>query len=91
MSIGSNEQESEASGVKDVSRSGVRLFSGARLRQFRERKKLSVDDLAGLSGVSRQAISTWETGRAKPTPGPLLRVAVALQTTVPDLVPIPSG
>lgn len=91
MSIGSNEQEPEASGVKDVSRSGVRLFSGARLRQFRERKKLSVDDLAGLSGVSRQAISTWETGRAQPTPGPLLRVAAALQTTVPDLVPIPSG
>lgn len=74
-----------------MSRSGVRHFSGARLRQFRERRKLSVDDLAGLAGVSRQAISTWETGRAQPTPGPLSKVASALRTTVPDLVPIPSG
>lgn len=91
MSIGSTEPESETSGANKVSRSGVRHFSGARLKQFRERRKLSVDDLAGISGVSRQTISSWETGRSQPTPGPLVKVAAALRTTVADLVPIASS
>lgn len=74
-----------------MSRSGVRHFSGARLRRFRERRGWSVDDLAGKAGVSRQAISSWETSKALPTPALLKRIAAALQVEIEDLVPIPAG
>ncbi|OLT31616.1 XRE family transcriptional regulator [Rhodococcus sp. CUA-806] len=74
-----------------MSRSGVRHFSGARLRRLRERRGWSVDDLAGKAGVSRQAISTWETSKALPTPALLKKIASALQVAIEDLVLIPSS
>lgn len=74
-----------------MSRSGVRHFSGARLRRFRERRGWSVDDLAGKAGVSRQAISSWETSKALPTPALLKRISAALRVEIADLVPIPAG
>lgn len=74
-----------------MSRSGVRHFSGARLRRLRERRGWSVDDLAGKADVSRQAISSWETAKALPTPALLKKIAAALQVSIEDLVPIPSG
>ncbi|TCO62955.1 helix-turn-helix domain-containing protein [Actinocrispum wychmicini] len=41
-------------------------FSGARLREWRERAGLTQQDLAGKCGLSRFQISRWETGEAKP-------------------------
>jgi len=72
-----------------VARSGVRGFSGARLRRYRDGRGLTMDDLAAAAAVSPQAISAWETGRSAPTPHLLHRVVGILHITVADLVPIP--
>lgn len=74
-----------------VARNGVRGFSGARLRRYRDGLDLTIDDLADAAGVSPQAISSWETARSAPTPHLLSRVARTLHVTVADLVPIPQG
>ncbi|MET0135147.1 MAG: helix-turn-helix transcriptional regulator [Kibdelosporangium sp.] len=46
-------------------------FSGARLREGRERAGLTQKALAEKCGLSRFQISRWETGDAKPEPGSL--------------------
>jgi len=48
-------------------------------------------DLADAAGVSEQTVSSWEIGRAAPTPPLLKRVASVLNVTVPDLAPIPDA
>ncbi len=72
-------------------RSGVRGFSPAALRRLRSSARLSLEDLGDLAGISPQAISTWETGRIRPSPGMLAAVAAALRVSVADLAPIPEG
>jgi transcriptional regulator with XRE-family HTH domain len=47
-------------------------FSGARLREWRERAGLTQKALADKCGLSRFQISRWETGDAKPEPGSLV-------------------
>ena len=46
-------------------------FSGAKLREWRERAGLTQQALAEKCGLSRFQISRWETGDAKPEPGSL--------------------
>jgi transcriptional regulator with XRE-family HTH domain len=46
-------------------------FSGALLREWRERAGLTQQELADKCGLSRFQISRWETGDAKPEPGSL--------------------
>ncbi|MGJ5671765.1 helix-turn-helix transcriptional regulator (plasmid) [Rhodococcus aetherivorans] len=75
----------------ELARSGMRGFSGARLRRYRDSLDLTMADLADAAGVSEQTVSAWETGRASPTPPLLKRVAEVLNVTVPDLAPIPSA
>lgn len=41
-------------------------FSGARLREWRERAGLTQQKLAEKCGLSRFQISRWETGEARP-------------------------
>jgi putative molybdopterin biosynthesis protein len=48
--------------------------AGARLRQARQARGLSQQQLAGMAGVSRQAVSAVESGACDPS----LRVAIAL-------------
>ena len=77
--------------VGTVPRSGVRGFRADRLRELRVRAGLSADDLAAKVGATRQAVSTWETGRSTPPPATLGRIAKALRTSVAALVPIPEA
>ena len=72
-------------------RSGVRGFRADRLRELRVRAGFSADDLAAKVGATRQAVSTWETGRSTPPPATLGRIADALHTSVAALVPIPES
>lgn len=72
-----------------VSRGAVRRFSSSRLQQARARAKLTLEDLALLSGVERSTIGHWETGHAQPSAELLIRVAHALRLEVEDLVPVP--
>lgn len=74
--------------VGTVPRSGVRGFRADRLRELRVRAGFSADDLAAKVGATRQAVSTWETGRSTPPPETLGRIANALHTSVAALVPI---
>ena len=60
---------------------------GARIRAQRVRCGLSQEQLAGQVGVSRQAVTKWETGRAAPGAAHLFRLAQALGTTVDLLLP----
>lgn len=52
---------------------------GARLKQARERKVLSQENLSGLSGVTEATISRMENGKSGPTrPSTARKLAEAL-------------
>ncbi|WP_422734212.1 helix-turn-helix domain-containing protein [Micromonospora sp. WMMD558] len=59
---------------------------GLRLRSQRQRRRLSLDALATISGVSRSTISDIERGAKSPTVLVLARVATALGVTVSRLL-----
>jgi len=69
-------------------RSGVRGFSPAALRKARADSDLRVDELARLVGVTRQAVTSWENGRSKPSPVTLLALSKALRVPTADLAPV---
>jgi transcriptional regulator with XRE-family HTH domain len=69
-------------------RKGVRGFSSSLLRKARADAGLRPDELARLLGVSRQAVTTWESGKSKPSPGMLRALADALRVRPADLAPI---
>jgi transcriptional regulator with XRE-family HTH domain len=60
-------------------------FSGARLRQWRERAGLTQQGLADRCGLSRFQISRWETGDAKPEPWSLDPLVRGLAEALNDL------
>ncbi|MFZ2175166.1 MAG: helix-turn-helix transcriptional regulator [Rhodococcus sp. (in: high G+C Gram-positive bacteria)] len=72
-------------------RSGVRGFRGDKLRELRVKANFTPDDLAARIGSTRQAVSTWETGRSRPAPETLGLLAEALDTSISVLVPIPDS
>ena len=43
------------------------MTCGERIKQEREKRKLSQEDLAEQMEVSRQAVSKWESGQSRPT------------------------
>jgi XRE family transcriptional regulator, regulator of sulfur utilization len=59
------------------------------LRNRREARGMSLDDLARFSGVSRAALSQIETRKSNPTVGVLWKVAVGLGVSIPDLIGAP--
>lgn len=64
-----------------------------RIRDLREGKTLSLDDLASKAKISKTYL--WElekdtTGTKKPSADVLLRIANALSTTIADLMSLPS-
>lgn len=69
-------------------RSGVRGFSPAALRKARADAELRPDELARLIGVTRQAVTAWESGRSRPSPVTLLALSEALRILPADLAPI---
>lgn len=71
-----------------VGRAGVQSVSPAALRRQRHRRKLSLRQLSVLSGVGAATISAWEAGNRAPSARLLAAVAVALQVSVADLVPV---
>jgi transcriptional regulator with XRE-family HTH domain len=55
------------------------------LKMLRQRRALSLSDLALLSQVSRVTINRIENGKQKPSPRTIRRLAEALQVSVEDL------
>ncbi|MFN3228737.1 MAG: helix-turn-helix domain-containing protein [Asticcacaulis sp.] len=59
---------------------------GPTLQQIRKRQKLTLDDLAMASGVSRSMLSQIERGRANPTFATLWSLTQALGVDLSDLI-----
>ena len=55
---------------------------GERIRQCRMDAHLSQEKVAELVGVSRQAVTKWETNQSAPSTDNLFRLAEILGTTV---------
>lgn len=56
------------------------------LKKFRAERRLSLDDLAARSGVSRAALSQIESARTNPTLAVLWKIAVGLEIPFHDLL-----
>lgn len=56
-----------------------------RLKEIRKEKKLSQDELAGMVGVSRNTISSIETGQFSPTAKLALIICIALDKKFEDV------
>ena len=59
---------------------------GERIKQARLRAHLSQEKVAELIGVSRQAVTKWESGQSAPNTENLFRLAEILGTTVDQLI-----
>lgn len=62
------------------------------LREYRESKKWTQEELAKKCGVKRSAIGMWENGERKPDIIMLKRLACILDCTTDDLlasIPVP--
>lgn len=59
---------------------------GKNIRTFREKKGVSQEDMAQELNVTRQTVSSWETGRTEPDIDTLHRISVYLDTTIEELI-----
>ena len=72
----------ESDGVNDMDND---LILHNNLKRARTEKKLSQDELARMVGVSRQTISSIETGQFNPTAKLALLLCIALDQKFEDL------
>jgi transcriptional regulator with XRE-family HTH domain len=54
---------------------GVKTMKGTRLKELRERKRLTQSQLAEVLDVSQQAVGKWELDKASPDDNTLIRIA----------------
>ena len=59
---------------------------GEVLKQYREECKMTQEFVAESIGVSRQAVSKWETGASDPSTSNLLTLAKLFNTTAEELL-----
>jgi len=59
---------------------------GRNIKKFRENKNLTQEEMAEQLNVTRQTVSSWETGRTEPDIETLERIAAALDVTVEELI-----
>ena len=57
-----------------------------RIKELRKKHGLTQESLAMSLGVDRSTIACWETGRSKPKADGLLKLSVALNCTVDELL-----
>ncbi len=61
---------------------------GERLRELRKKRHMTQVQLAESTGVPQNHISSMERGTIQPTLGTMIRLAVALDCKVADLVSV---
>lgn len=61
---------------------------GTRISKLRKSKGFTQEFLAEQLGVSRQAVSKWESGQSQPSTENLLRLSAVLNVTLSDIVAI---
>ncbi|MBQ9986872.1 MAG: helix-turn-helix domain-containing protein [Erysipelotrichales bacterium] len=59
---------------------------GERIRIFRQKAMLSQEKVAELVGVSRQAVTKWESGQSAPCTQHLLKLAEIFHVSVEELI-----
>lgn len=57
-----------------------------RIRELRQKKQLTQEELARLLGVDRSSVAKWETGSNSPRMDKLLLLAKFLECSLDDLV-----
>lgn len=57
---------------------GIRARQGAKIRDFRQLRKLSQTQLADIIGVTKAAVSEWENGKSHPRQHHQVAIARAL-------------
>lgn len=67
----------------------VETHLGDRLRALRKSRGLSLNEVAGATGISRSFLSLVETGRSDITLGRLMRLVKFYGTSIEELVPEP--
>ena len=67
-------------------KSSIRKSLGEVLKQHREECKMTQEFIAESIGVSRQAVSKWETGASDPSTSNLLTLAKLFNTTAEELL-----
>jgi transcriptional regulator with XRE-family HTH domain len=60
--------------------------AGENIRKYREQKKVSQEEMAQSLNVTRQTVSSWETGRTEPDLDTLHRIAQYFEVTVEELI-----
>jgi transcriptional regulator with XRE-family HTH domain len=73
----------------DPNASALALAIGVRVRQERQSRHWTLDQLAEAAGVSRRMVVNVEQGAANPSVGTLLRISDALGVGLPALVEPP--
>ena len=75
----------------DESAAALALAIGARVKQERQSRGWTLDQLAEAAGVSRRMVVNVEQGAANPSVGTLLRISDALGVGLPALVEPPAA
>jgi len=75
--------------LMDESTAAMALAIGTRVRQERQSRRWTLDQLAEAAGVSRRMVVNVEQGAANPSVGTLLRISDALGIGLPALVEPP--
>src|SRR6188472_4436741 len=73
----------------DLGTANLALVIGARVKQERQVRRWTLDQLAETAGVSRRMVVNVEQGAANPSVGTLLRLSNALGVGLPALVEPP--
>jgi transcriptional regulator with XRE-family HTH domain len=73
----------------DEGTSALALAIGARVKQERQSRRWTLDQLAEVAGVSRRMVVNVEQGASNPSVGTLLRISEALGIGLPALVEPP--
>jgi transcriptional regulator with XRE-family HTH domain len=73
----------------DESTAALSLAIGTRVKEMRQARRWTLDQLAAAAGVSRRMVVNVEQGAANPSVGTLLRISDALGVGLPALVDRP--
>lgn len=68
----------------------ARIF-GRNVRELRQSRELTQEDLEGLTGLKRSYISDMERGERNPTVKAVQRLAIALEVEPAALFKLPEG
>jgi transcriptional regulator with XRE-family HTH domain len=88
MSMARKEDITDLQGAYSVP-AKLSIIVGENLRQLRRKSRLSLEQLAQISGVSRAMLGQIETGKSAPTINLLGRIAEALKVSVSSLISNP--